>query len=253
MIKHIWEGVYDSFSDVPDSREVFNGETWVTHSRAKILELLEAAKKPETVPTVVAYHNSLLPLLAALVAHKSEPIRILDFGGSLGFTYVPVMAGMAKPESVEYHIVETEAICRVGTEVFKNDGQIHFHSSLPKMLLKVDIVYMGSSLHYIEDWRKVIHNLTDYQPGYFLFTDLPAGDIPTYVTTQNYYGMKVPVWFFNINEILDYMSSLTFKLLLKSTYTASILGQEQELPQDNFSAELRLGHTCSLLFGRGST
>jgi hypothetical protein len=52
----------------------------------------------------------------------------------------------------------------------------------------------------------------------------------------------------NVNEIINTMSSRGFKLLFKSTYIATILEEEQELVQNNFPPELRLGCACSLLF-----
>ena len=247
MIENIWEGVYSDFKEVPVSGEGFNADEWVTNSRKKISKLLEAAKKQGTIPSVVAYRASLLPLLAALVCEESGRVSILDFGGGLGFTYVPVAHALVEKSCLDYHIVEVERICELGSQLFKDDDTVHFHVSLPGHI-QVDIVHMGSALHYIEHWAEVINELVAYQPRYFMFTDLPAGDIPTYTTAQNYYGSRIPCWFFNINEVIATMSSVGFELLFKSTYIATISGKEEELPQNNFPEELQLGRACSLLF-----
>ena len=249
MIENIWEGVYSDFKEVPVSGPGFNGGKWATNSLKKISELLEAAKKQGTIPSVVAYRANLLPLLAALVREETGRVSVLDFGGGLGFTYVPVAHALVEKSRLDYHIVDVERICESGTQLFENDDCVHFHTSLPS-ISEVDIVHMGSSLQYIRDWKELINRLADYQSEYFLFTDLMAGDIPTYATAQNYYGSKIPHWFFNINEIIATMSSVGFDLLFKSTYTATILGKEQELPQNNFPEDLRLGRACSLLFAK---
>jgi putative methyltransferase (TIGR04325 family) len=183
MIENIWEGVYSDFKEVPVSGTGFNGDKWATNSLKKISELLEAAKKQGTILSVVAYRASLLPLLAALVREEAGMVSILDFGGSLGFTYVPVALALVEKSCLDYHIVDVERICESGTRLFENDDRVHFHTLLPS-IPEVDIVHMGSSLQYIRDWKELVNKLADYQPRYFMFTDLPAGDIPTYATAQ---------------------------------------------------------------------
>src|SRR6185312_10096792 len=96
MTDHIWEGVYQSFKEVPVTGEGFSGTTWNNNSLKRISNLLDTAKSPATVPPVVAYNASLLPLITALVGEASSEATVLDFGGGLGFTYVSSVAGLAK-------------------------------------------------------------------------------------------------------------------------------------------------------------
>ncbi len=253
MNYNIWEGIYNSFKECPKCGKGFEGETWVSQSLDRTNKLLDAVKENKTISSVVAYRTSLLPFLTALVLEKSEnkKVSILDFGGGLGFTYIPVIYGCAEEQSIDYHIVDSKNTCIMGKRIFKNDKRIHFYTSLPQKMLTLDIIHLGSSLQYIEDWKDLINSLAEYRPQYFLFTDLIAGDIPTYVTAQNYYKSKIPCWFFNINDIIKIMSSVNFKLLFKSSYTGNFLGKEQEMPQDNFPEEYRLRNSCNLLFSRG--
>jgi len=69
---------------------------------------------------------------------------------------------------------------------------------------------------------------------YILLADVPAGKMPTYATVQNYYGSKIPHWFFNLNEMINAMAAIKYKLLFKSAYIGKRLGIEQPMPQDNF-------------------
>jgi len=249
MTDHIWEGVYQSFKEVPTKGEGFQSETWKANALERISELINRASSPATVPPVVVYKASLLPFLSALVYAKNGAVRILDFGGGVGFTYVPVIAAMPDASRVEYNVVDTPNICEIGEQVFSEDCRIHFSASLPEELEKVDIVHLGSSLQYIEGWRALLERLARYRPDYFLFTDLIAGDIPTYITAQNYYSSKIPYWFFNIHEVIEALASIHYRLLFKSTYVNTYLGVEQKCPQENFPEELRLGDTSALLFG----
>jgi putative methyltransferase (TIGR04325 family) len=254
MSFNIWEGIYNSFKECPESGDGHESETWVSKSLERTHKLLDAAKEKKTIPTVVAYQASLLPFLVALVTKRTEnkKINILDFGGGLGVTYIPVINSCEYQEYIDYHIVETKNICEVGRHIFKDDARIHFYSSLPQKIKKMDIVHIGSSIQYIEDWRTLISELAGYNPQFFLFTDLTAGDIPTYVSVQNYYESKIPCWFFNIHGIIDKMLSVKFRLLFKSSFTGIYLGKEQEVfqLQSNFPEKYRLKNTCSLLFSR---
>ncbi len=248
MIEHIWEGIYRSFAEAPAVGDGFEGKTWGERSSLRALGLRQAAQEQRTIPSIVAYPASLLPFLAALIYQQQGHLRILDFGGALGYTYFPVICALPDSLGVDYHIVDTPLIVRIGEAMFADDDRITFHESLPDLLKEVDIVHIGSSLQYIEDWRGTLAALTAYHPLTFLFTDLPAGDIPTYVTLQNYYESRIPCWFFNIGEVLDVMAGLGYRLAFKSTYLSTILGKQQPFPQDNFPQEYRLGYPASLLF-----
>ncbi|MHC4560179.1 MAG: methyltransferase, TIGR04325 family [Planctomycetota bacterium] len=251
MKEFIWNGVYSSFKEVPAEGPGFKGEKWLNNSLKKITALRNAAKENTSVPSVTKYRESLLPVVASMVYNEMGRVRILDFGGGIGFTFYEVAQALPKTENFEYHIVGTEAECTAGRHSFMEEGNIFFHNSLPEDIGEVDIVHMGSSLHYIEKWRETLARLCGYSPEYLLFTDLTAGDIPTYASAQKYYDSSIPVWFFNLEEIIEAMFNEGFKLVFKSTYVSKILGEEQPLPQDNFKEEYRLGYSCILLFGKG--
>jgi putative methyltransferase (TIGR04325 family) len=251
MSKPIWEGVYKTFKDVPSLGAGFSGERWIQNSLEKINAVRKDAQRKGTVSSVTQYRASLLPLVAAIVLHDFENVRILDFGGGIGFAYYQVLHGLPSSKNFELHIIEIDELCEVGKQYFKDEQKIFFHSSLPREEgLTFDIVHMGSSLHYCEEWEEVLSRLCRYQPRYFLFTDLPAGDIPTFATVQSYYSSKIPVWFFNIDEVINVMKKKNYCIVFKSAFVATVLGQEREIPQGNFEAQYRIGHTCNLLFAK---
>lgn len=252
MIKNIWEGIYNSFDECPKCGRGFESDRWVCQETDKIDKLLEATKDNNIIQSVVSCQMSLSPFLAALVSANSKggKVSILDFGGGLGSGYIYVTAGYGGQVVIDYHIVDSKSICQAGKSYFKDNRQIHYHYCLPKEIQSVDIVHLCSSLQYIEDWKGLLRDLARYNPQYVLLVDVPAGDIPTYATVQNYYESKIPYWFFNVNDIIGTMSSIHFKLLFRSSYAGSYLGKEQPMPQNNFSEEYRVGSSCNLLFNR---
>ncbi len=248
VTEQIWDGVYPSLDEVPVRGKGFDGETWVHNSLKKIHALLELADAPGSISPAVAYSSSLLPLLAAIVSGATGRARILDFGGGLGMTYVAVSRALGNTQTVDYHIVETEAVCDAGRGVFADDPNVYFHATLPATPSTFDIVHLGSSLHYVDRWRDLLGDLARSLPRYFLFTDLNAGDIPTYATAQRYYESTIPAWFFNVGEVIGRMEQLGYRMTFRSQFIDSIRNAETRRPQENFPEALRLDRACSLLF-----
>ena len=239
---HIWEGVYQHYQNVPVAGRGFDGDVWVTSMRVRAERLL-AASREGPIPVGKIDNQILLPLLASVMCKNLGRVRILDFGGGMGVTYLYVISSLVECDSIDYHIVETESICEAGARLFETDGRIHFHTRLPDDLL-VDGVLMNNTLQYIEDYKGLINNLTDYNPVYFLYGVLPAGDVPTYASAQrNVKGSSIPCWFFSIDEIVDIMGAKGYDLIFKGV-------SEQVHDQGNFPAEYRQENRCHLLFAK---
>jgi len=247
---NIWEGVYRSFSEVPIEGPGFDGETWIGNSLKKIGTLRDEAEKNAPLPPTSNYREALLPLLAGLVYNEKKGVRILDFGGGIGFTFYQTIYALPSAEDVEYHIVERENVCQAGRKFFGTDhGAPLFHSELPQAEDGLfDIVHSGSALHYIENWTQLIAQLCGLSRKYLLLVDVPAGNIPTFVTVQNYHESKIPVRFFNINELFSAVNFYGYKLIFKSAYNSTVLGVGQSLPMQNFEEQYQLQKhvTCSL-------
>jgi putative methyltransferase (TIGR04325 family) len=112
MSKPIWQGVYKSFKDARSSGPGFSGKEWIESSLKKISALRQDTEKKGTVQSVTQYRESLLPFLAALVLNGSGAVRILDFGGGIGFSYYQVLHGLPHAENFEFHVVEVDALCK---------------------------------------------------------------------------------------------------------------------------------------------
>lgn len=241
---NIFSGVYKSFADAPSSGLGFSGDRWIESSKAK-LERLVSGKEEALI------YQNLLPFLVALV-HSKKKLKILDFGGGIGIVYMAVLTSFPK-RSFEYHIVDIERVCEEGRKIFKKDKKVFFHSQLPN-ISGVDIVNIGSSLQYIGDWKKKLAQLASYKAQFFLFDDLHAGNIPTFVTLQNYYGSKIPCWFFNVGEVVSIMKKFNFDLIFKAKQRISYFGVVQKIPMENLPKKFRIDDTMCLLFrGNGQS
>jgi putative methyltransferase (TIGR04325 family) len=244
----IWEGIYDHFPEDYIDR-VFESERWVNTLRKQSLQLLNELEGGGTISAHTLIHeHPLPPVVALLAAWVDTPIRILDFGGGIGNSFVSLIESLPTSDLVEFHVLETPAICQLGREVYKKFHNLHFHDELPRDLKKFDVVHAGNSLHYVADWRMMLGQFACYEPRFIMLSGLNAGDIETFVTYQNYYGSKIPVWFWNVREIIGALSNLDYNLIYKSLLESSYLGKVQPLPMGNFPPQYRLERKCNLIF-----
>jgi putative methyltransferase (TIGR04325 family) len=168
----------------------------------------------------------------------------------MGASYLPLISSVPDFEKVEFHIVEGKIICERGREILGNFAHLHFHEQLPQLASPVHIIHTGSSIQYVSDWGKLLAEFAKYQPRLLVLDDLMAGDIPTFITTQAYYGKKIRSWFLNINELIQTVQALDYRLIYKSRYTHAIVGEVGPLPMENFPPQYRLNYGSHLMFER---
>jgi putative methyltransferase (TIGR04325 family) len=242
---NLWEGIHPSFQDVPGAGAGFDSEIWIQKTRDYTERVLAASRNDGAIPKDVAGEYLLLPLLVSLVGKAlGEKVRILDFGGGMGVSFVHLTSCLVDGQSVDYHVIEREGICEGGAQLFEHDERIHFSAQLPPSLPELDIVYLSSALQYVEDYGTLLKTLAGYEAKHFFLGKLSAGDIPTYATAQmNVPGSVIPYWFINVTEVIEILASCNYSLIYKSTL-------EQEYDQSNFPEEYRIGRTCNLLFSR---
>jgi putative alpha-1,2-mannosidase len=73
---------------------------------------------------------------------------------------------------------------------------------------------------------------------------VPAGDIPTFVSGQlNVPGSVLPVWFFNLQELIGKVEALGYRLAFKSAL-------DRVFDMSNFPPTHQLHRQCNLLFSR---
>ena len=247
-IVNIWEGVYDRFPP-GDAEDVFGGEHWVGALAEQTRQMLDSSEESRTIPAATLVHEyPLAPVAASLMAMRRGKIRILDFGGGMGASFVAVAASCGKPEALEFHIVEGSRVCERGRQLHAGTTNLYFHESLPDVAEAFDLVHAGSSLHYVKDWRGMLRCFTDYSPSMILLAGLPAGDIQTFACYQNYYGRRMPMWFLNVGEVIGALDNLGYCLVYRSLLASRCLGKMQPMPMDNFPPERRIARKCNLLF-----
>lgn len=243
-MRRTYSGVYANFKDAPKIRDGYVDDEWPLVAE-KYSQWAVAKNQSGFVPAAVYGEIALLPLLISI----SEVTRILDFGGATGFSYIATTFG-AMRSIKRYVVVEHPKVCEIGRSFFKNDPKIEFLDQIPNE--KFDLVFMGSSLQYVENYKKLLSSLADLSPKYIFITKIPAGENNTFVSTQvNLPRMQFTSWIFNAKELVDYMFTLNYKLIFRSA-------NEIQINQGNVDSKYRLERQGNFLFEatgswRGST
>lgn len=249
----IWEGIYDSFDDARADAigSGFSGEVYRARSLHSAQECLAALNATRPIPFLLKQRSMLLPPVVAMLLERRGPLRILDFGGGLGIGFMTLSESISHNSgAIEYTIVEIREVCETGREPMSH-RQVVYMDSLPSQG-EFDLVHSASALQYIEDWKLALKSLSNYGAEYILLSDVFAGSIPTFVTLQNYYESRIRHWFLNLDELLKLVSSLDYRLVMKSFVNARRHGAEDGLPMANFPASHRLEQSLHLLFRRDS-
>ena len=247
--RKIWQGVYQSFSEVECDQDVFGGSVWIDKVLKKARALMVATQSNGSITKAATTSDYALPFVAAMATKRGQTLRILDFGGGLGTSYIPLLSMLGDHEHLEFVVVENKTLCELGTEFFKADNKIAFCDSIPKTQ-PFHVVHAGSSLQYVDDWRGAIREFTDTGAKYLIFADLPAGDIETFVTAQWFHGRRLPVRFWNLKEFVSLVEGFCFDLIFKAKYRGYYLKKTSKLPTSHFDARHRLDDCCQLVFRR---
>jgi putative methyltransferase (TIGR04325 family) len=209
--KKPFEGVYANFQEVPTSGPGFQGEVWLSLCRQRLAALLEA--KSENY--FLSEQNGEIGLLSLLASFgkKTGAVRILDFGGGLGFTYLLLKKTLVG-SSLDYHIVENTSLCGEGRNLFKDDPSLHFHSEPPSSGEPFNIVFVSTALQYIQNYRAMIDTLLAVRPRFFFLSRFSTSlTQPTFATAQvNVKGSRIPYWVMNGDEIVALLKERGYTL-----------------------------------------
>lgn len=240
----IWGGVYGTFAEASEEEGVFEDSVWVKKQVARLTYATEQNRLSGTISEIAQTTDYALPIVATAIAQSHQTLTILDFGGGLANSFFPLVAMLPVDQGLQFVVVENKSICDEGKNLFRNEKRLSFRTELPGDE-KFDIIHAGSSFHYVDDWIALLLLFAGLRPQYMIFADLPAGDIETFVTIQNYYGRKIPVRFWNLVEFIGRVEELGFRLVMRARYHSNYLPV-----MSVFDQEHRLNHFSQLVFRR---
>lgn len=244
-----FSGVYYSVDEIHDENPWIQNE-WIEVSKYK-LKRYAGSVSDSFLPSEDFGGYFVLPCLIINLLSQNKPINIIDFGGGTGLIYFIIYPYLLNPENVTYHVVDRSSeLIEIGRKhaMSMKNGKIVFHTEIPqKCNMRLDILYLNTTLQYIYDYPSVLDMLLQYKPTYVILTRLIAGDMKTYITCQRVFEYTTPCIFVNFVELVEIFSRNGFKLILKSPCSDEVYERSYD---DSIPKHLRIHNTANLIFKR---
>jgi len=187
--------IYQKYEQLKTDTGTYNNDDWVK----KQIKRVKNFDKEEKVST---HRNQLL--LSQVEKMPFDNITVIDFGGGLGLSYLPLKA--AGYDNIKYKIIEVPKVVLEAKRIYENDENISFHESFNEIDTCPDIVYIRTSLQYAKDPLGILSKIADFKPKKIVLCDTSCGDIDTFLTYQLWGDEKIPYWFLNKEEIVKTLS-----------------------------------------------
>lgn len=246
-VKRPTKGVFKTFKDVPQINQGYHNEDWLENISNEIKSRIQRIKEAKFLPPASRKNSitSLLPLVVSLISGKNGKTVILDFGGGMGVGYLNCLQSLPDFDGI-FYVIDTIPNNKYARTLFNNRHEVEFFDlEIPEPIKEVDIVYIGSSLQYVENYEKVIHRLASLNPDYIFLTDIFMGTMPTFATLQvNIKEIGIALWIFSYEEIIRLLNDEGYSLIYKSS------NFQPFYDFGNFPAEFELRDSYNLLFGK---
>lgn len=200
-----FEGVYGHVSDVKatsyDSQESLN-EVF-EYTKEKFSWYQDKRALPTSSP--LSPIANLLPLLVSIIGEKKDKVSILDFGGGMGTSYIDCLCSLnsMNENNIDYSVADLEKTIERGRKIFPINFNIDFYDHISSNFKQVDIVYLGSVLQYIPEYKQLIRHLTELAPHYIFLANHFMGKAPTFATMQvNMKRRRMADWVFELRAPL---------------------------------------------------
>jgi putative methyltransferase (TIGR04325 family) len=242
-----FKSVSRSWDDVRDE-DPWSSAEWLELSRRKLenAQRARAAVAGGSSPTSVTGYMGVTALVVNRAGAQREQTRVLDFGGGNGVIYHWLREGLAEPDRVDWHVVDSGSELRAaGAKARRSGDRIHFHPSLDEIPDEVDVLHICTTLQYVRDWRGLLGTLLGKAPRFVVLTRTLAGLEPEFVARQSVEGHTCPCVFVNVDELIGLVSEAGYRLELLESGD-SLAGRFAR----RFPPELRIPAELTLAFAR---
>ena len=245
-----FSGFYSSFEECDSKGNVWESDEWVNNQLKKIKGVNSVINQKKSKSFVHnTTHGTLLGsfiTLINLLCESQSKVKVVDFGGGTGISYYSYVQNLIEPEKIYWKIIDNEMLAELGKkEINSKHDNIEYASSINDE--EYDALIISSTLHYIEDFRKIMKKLLKGNPNIVHFERLHAGDIPNnFVCFQKSYNFYTPIMNLNIHELNIFMNDNGYTLVYKAnldTENYSDKSFSNDIPKD-----YRIRYSLSLTY-----
>ena len=242
----IFEGYFDDLKEASGDLSFYDSDTYLKRTESNLKEQMKSNNH--------VYEYIFAPIIFGLTSKliKKKKLRILDYGGGVGLSYLNLAKCLEDMSDIEYVIYDSHKNCKLGRKYLSGEENLHFFSDFNLLNFNFDLIHLGSVIQYIEDLRpelcQLLQTTSQEKPRHILISDAYVGSDKTFVTTADYYGHKHPCKFRSWSDLLDDLSFFNYKLKAKIPFIAQIHNHFEFYDMSNMPKELRIKNTWHLFF-----
>lgn len=243
----IWTGINESFPSKNSDTSVFAHPVWVEKSTARLERALQGPSPDEEICTVSLH--CLSGAVAAVASTKGD-VTITDVGGNLGQAII-AMAQRFPKTRITGTVFEQATLLDACSRLLTLPTNITFkfiRDTETKLATgATDVVHFGSSLQYIRNWRASLAAAASTDASWIVLSDVPVGStIPTFASMQKYYESFIPCWFFNLDDLEEYLAKLGYLMIYSSPYVNP--RTSSYFPEESFPESHRIPFPSDMMF-----
>lgn len=236
--KRMFGGVYQRFDEIVDEHP-WNQLGYRDQSAGQLREA------PALHPAAKTTHAVLTTLINTLPRDRDP--RILDWGGGTGLRFWTTQPSLNR--RVAWLVVDNPALAELGREIKGESSELSFATDLPDPSAGgFDIVFVYSSLQYVEDQDALLGALTAYRPKFIVLPRLMGHADTSYVTRQVMLGYATPCKVSSVASLSQTLASHGYEriLMLRDGFDLS------PMFDDDVPAAIRPGQEWLLVFREAS-
>ncbi len=183
----------------------------------------------------------------ALVVKLTNCQKILDFGGSSGWTWEFLKNSIQKNKirNLKYEILELKEISEYIQKKKLHNDQLRYINF--ENIKSVDIVYVNAVLQYFKDNNYFLGVIDKSKPNFILLDGLVAKDKNDFFTVQTFYESLIPFRFIGLEKLIIELKKRGYSPLYNSPYFSPINGRLGPYPMNNFNRKYRLRYAITIL------
>ena len=245
----IWNGPYQTWFEALRAAQshkidqpIFTSERWLQQITNQLLDYRNELKK-------YAIAQPPRPCNLPWIVGLLSPSSIIDFGGSSGWVMDYLQNTIPENTISSYSIIEIESVVK-HMQISELQANIIKYQTLDEPLNHCDLLYSNSALQYIESNALFLSLIERTTPNYIFLEDLVAKGEKDFFGTQSYGDKAIPYRFIGLDNLINDLSSVGYRKLVRSPYMCPVLGVMKPLPMENFPENFRLQYSSSILLKR---
>lgn len=211
-----WFGDYSSWAQVGAESGGYDTDVILERTKHALLKVKNGEAVYERDSVIFdkkEYPYALMSFLLLSSSLNQGPLKVLDFGGSLGSTYYQLKEFLTPEICSGWSIVEQQHYVDCGKANFENDI-LKFYPTIDACLSdqKIDLILLSSSVQYLEKPHAFLQQLSAYNFDFILFDRIAFNNgnkdrLTLQVVPPEIYPASYPSWFFHQELFLSHFSN----------------------------------------------